>query len=314
MAAARSHAVVAATRPSRRGGESRLSDGRWRLYGYLLPAAALLLAVFLVPIVQTVWLSFHTQEGLSPDKTWVGLSNYRDLFSDGTFWRVAIQTVVWTVAVVGGTTVIAYGVAHVTQARFRGRRLLRIILMLPWATSIALSAVVWRFALSPDGLVNATLSVFGLFDVSVAWVADVPQAAIALILVGIWLSVPFTAVMLAAAMRSIPSELYEAAELDGTGALGKSLFVTLPLIRRVLLTVTLANFVVVFNSFPVIYVMTGGGPVNKTDILATYLYRTGFSGDFDAGTASAIAVVILVALLVASVAYVRILINRTRVA
>lgn len=296
-----------------RGGErARLSDGRWRLYGYLLPAAVLLIAVFAIPIVQTVWLSLHTQNGLSLEKTWVGLANYRELFDDGTFWRVFLQTVVWTVSVVGLTTIAGFAVAHIVHASFRGRWLFRIVLMLPWATSLAVSAVVWRFAMSPRGLVNDTISLFG-FDVSTAWLADVPQAAFAVIFVGIWVSVPFTAVMLAAAMRSIPADLYEAAELDHANALAKSVFVTLPMIRRVLLMVTLSNFVIVFNSFPIIYVMTGGGPVNKTDILATYLYRIGFSGDFDIGTASAIAVVILILLLVLSIFYVRVLINRTRV-
>jgi multiple sugar transport system permease protein len=296
-----------------RGGErARLPDGRWRLYGYLLPAAVLLVAVFAIPIVQTVWLSLHTQNGLSLEKTWVGLDNYRELFDDGTFWRVFLQTVVWTVSVVGVTTVAGFAVAHVLHARFRGRWAFRVVLMLPWATSLAVSAVVWRFAMSPRGLVNETISLFG-FDVSTAWLADVPQAAFAVIFVGIWVSVPFTAVMLAAAMRSIPADLYEAAELDHANALAKSMFVTLPMIRRVVLMVTLSNFVIVFNSFPIIYVMTGGGPVNKTDILATYLYRIGFSGDFDIGTASAIAVVILALLLVVSIFYVRGLINRTRV-
>jgi multiple sugar transport system permease protein len=299
----------------RRGGESaRLPDGRWRLYGYLLPAAILLVAVFAVPIVQTVWLSLHTQEGLSPVKTWSGLANYRHLFDDGIFWRIFLQTIVWTVSVVGLTTIIGFAVAHVLRAGFRGRWLFRVVLMLPWATSLALSAVVWRFAMSPRGLVNESISLLGLGEVSVAWLANVPQAAFAVIFVGIWVSVPFTAVMLAAAMRSIPGELYEAAELDGSRALATSLHITLPMIRRVLLMVTLSNFVVVFNSFPIIYVMTGGGPVNKTDILATYLYRTGFSGDFDIGTASAVAVVILVLLLILSVFYVRGLVNRTRVA
>ncbi len=299
----------------RRGGESaRLPDARWRLYGYLLPAAVLLLAVFVIPIVQTFWFSLHTQEGLSPERTWAGLDNYRRIFEDGTFWRVFLQTIVWSVAVVGLTTVIAFGVAHVVQARFRGRWLFRVLLMLPWATSLALSAVVWRFAMSPRGLVNESISLLGFGDVSIAWLANVPQAAFAVIFVGVWVSVPFTAVMLGAAMRSIPADLYEAAELDAAGGLAKSVYVTLPMIRRVLAVVTLSNFVVVFNSFPIIYVMTGGGPVNKTDILATYLYRTGFAGDFDIGTASAIAVVILLLLLVLSVFYVRFLVNRTRVA
>lgn len=295
-------------------GDRFARGGGWGVYVYLLPSAVLLVGVFAVPIVQTVWISLHVTNGLSGASTWSGLKNYRSLFADGVFWRVLVQTVVWSVVVVGMATVLAYGVAHVTQARFRGRRALRVVLMLPWATSLALSAVVWRFALAPQGLVNHSLSLFGLGDVSVAWLADVPQAAFAVLAVGIWVTVPFTAVMLGAAMRSIPSDLYEAAALEGASGLACSMRITLPLIRRVLLTVTLSNFVVVFNSFPIIYVMTGGGPVNKTDILATYLYRRGFAGDFDIGAASAIAVIILVLLLALSVIYTRTLINRTRVA
>lgn len=297
-----------------RDGLTQLAGGGWRLYGYLLPTALLLVAVFAIPLVQTVWISFHAQKGLSPERVWVGLDNYRDLFIDATFWQIALQTIVWTVGVVGFTTVIAFIVASVMQVSFRGRAFFRVVLLLPWATSLALSAVVWRFAMSPYGLVNETISLFGFFDVSIAWLADIPQAGVALIFVGIWVSVPATAVMLAAAMRSVPRELYEAAELEGVGTIGKSLFVTLPLIRRVMLTVTLSNFVLVFNSFPIIYVMTGGGPVHKTDILATYLYRTGFSGSFDTGRASAIAVVIIAVLFVASIIYVRFFINRTKVA
>jgi multiple sugar transport system permease protein len=284
-----------------------------RSWLYLLPSGLLLVAVFAIPIVQTAWISLHRTSGLSDEKRWAGLDNFTSLFHDQVFWSVLLQTVVWSVAVVGATTVLAYLVAEMLQRPFRGRRAFRLVLLLPWATSLALSAVVWRFALGPRGLVNHSISLLGFGHLSLAWLADVPQAALAVVFVGIWVSVPFTAVMLSAAMRNIPASVLEAAELDGASAPARSAFVTLPLIRRVLLTVTLSNFVVVFNSFPIIYAMTGGGPVNKTDILATYLYRTGFSGDFDIGKASAIAVVILVLLLGLSVVYARMLIDRTRV-
>ncbi len=280
---------------------------------YLLPSGALLVAVFAIPITQTIWISLHQTSGLSDAKHWVGLENFRALAHDHVFWQVLLQTVVWSIAVVGLTTVLAYLIAEALQRPFRGRRAFRVVLLLPWATSLALSAVVWRFAMGPRGLLDHSISLLGLGHVSVAWLADLPQAALAVVFVGVWVSVPFTAVMLNAAMRSIPPGLAEAAELDGATAISRSLLVTLPLIRRVLLVVTLSNFVVVFNSFPIIYVMTGGGPVNKTDILATYLYRTGFSGEFDVGTASAIAVVILLLLLGLSVLCARLLIDRTRV-
>lgn len=291
------------------GRRRRLRGGG--VYVYLLPSIAILTAIFAVPIVDSILLSLQENRGIAAVGHWAGVSNFTALLHSGLFWQVFVQTVVWTIAVVLLTTVLAYLVARVLQKPFRGRSILRSILMLPWATSIALSAVVWKFAFEPQGLVNRTLGLFRVTDGQTAWLADLPNAAFALIFVGVWVSIPFTAVMLGAAMRSIPPELYEAAAIDGARGIAKDLFVTVPLIRRILLIVTLANFVLVFNSFPIIYIMTNGGPVNKTDILATYLYRDAFSY-LNFGMASAISVFVLVILLVLSYLYVHFLINKTR--
>jgi multiple sugar transport system permease protein len=210
------------------------------------------------------------------------------------------------------TTLLAYILALILNQRFRGKALFRTIVILPAATSLALMAMVFRFAFDPKGLINHTLAGFGSTDGGIPWLADNPQAMVAIIFVGILVSVPLTGVMIAAAMRSIPRELYEAAAIDGASRLSQTLFITLPLTRSMLLIVTLANFVVAFNSFPIIFVMTQGGPINRTDILATYLYQQGFQL-FNFGVASALAVVVLVILLALSLSYVHLLIHRTRV-
>ncbi len=185
-------------------------------------------------------------------------------------------------------------------------------MILPAATSLAVSAMVWKYAFDPNGLVNHTLSGFGSTDDGIPWLADNPQAMAAIIFVGILVSVPLTAVMIAASMRSIPRDLYEAAALDGASRLSQTMRITLPLSRTMILITTLANFVVAFNSFPIIFVMTNGGPINRTDILATYLYQEGFQ-ILNFGLASALAVVVLVILLVLSLGYVHLLIHRTKV-
>ena len=281
-------------------------------YLYLLPAAALIAFVFGYPTVQSVLLSLQRNRGIRDPGTFTGLDNFVQLAHSPLFWQVTWQTFVWTVGVVFFATILAYALALILNQRFRGKAIFRTIVILPAATSLALMAMVWQFAFQPNGLVNHTLAGFGSPDGGIAWLADNPQAMVAIIFVGILVSVPLTGVMIAAAMRSIPRELYEAASIDGASRLTKTFRITLPLTRTMLLIVTLANFVVAFNSFPIIFVMTGGGPINRTDILATYLYQQGFQ-ILNFGLASALAVVVLVILLILSLAYVHLLIHRTRV-
>jgi multiple sugar transport system permease protein len=305
LRAAASDASVAAPRRRRR---LRFNSA----YLYLAPAAALILFVFGYPTVQSILLSVERNRGLRDPGRFIGLDNFVTLWNSPVFWQVTWQTFVWTVGVVGVTTVLAFVLALILNQRFRGKAIFRTIVILPAATSLAVSAMVWKYAFDPNGLVNHTLSGFGPTDNGIPWLADNPQAMIAIIFVGILVSVPLTAVMLAAGMRSIPRDLYEAAAIDGASRLSQTLKITLPLTRTMLLITTLANFVVAFNSFPIIFVMTNGGPINRTDILATYLYQQGFQ-ILNFGLASALAVVVLVILLVLSLLYVHLLIHRTRV-
>jgi len=281
-------------------------------YLYLAPAGLLLGFVFLYPTLQSVWLAFQRNKGINDPGRFTGIDNFVKLWNDPLFWKITGQTFLWTVGVVAITTVLSYLLALILVQQFRGKAIFRTLVILPAATSLALSAVVWGFAFQPANLVNHTLALFGPTKGGIAWLANVPQAWVALIFVGICVSVPLTGVMLAAAMRSVPRELYEASSIDGASRVSQTLRITLPLTRTMLLITTLANFVVAFNSFPIIFVMTGGGPVNRTDILATWLYQKGFQL-LDFGMASTLAVVVLGVLLVLSLFYVHLLIHRTKV-
>ncbi len=299
--------------PGRDAGTGRSSRRRVRFdsaYLYLLPAAGLILFVFGYPTSQSVILSLQRNRGIRDPGRFTGLDNFVELWKSPVFWQVTGQTFVWTVGVVGMTMVLAFILALIINQRFPGKNIFRTIVILPAATSLAVSAMVWKYAFDPNGLVNYTLSGFG--STGIPWLADTPQAMIAIIFVGIAVSVPLTAVMIGAAMRSIPRDLYEAAAIDGIGRARQTMFITLPLTRTMVLITTLANFVVAFNSFPIIFVMTSGGPINRTDILATYLYQQGFQ-ILNFGLASALAVVVLVILLVLSLGYVHLLIHRTKV-
>jgi multiple sugar transport system permease protein len=311
--------ALATTRPVTAGTPSQTTSqgpirGRRRLsirgttYLYLVPAGLLLTGIFAVPLVQAVVLSLQKSVGLAGTSGWNGFGNYTDELRSSLFWQIALQTVIWTVGVVVTTVVVALALAGLLQGHFRGRSSLRLALMFPWATSLALSAVVWGFALQPNGLVDRTMSLLGLRSLEVPWLGNTPQVTIVLILIGIWASVPFGTVLLYAAMQAVPRELYEAAALESRSRIKRDWFITIPLLRQVILIVTMANFVTVFNSFPIIYIMTDGGPINKTQILATYLYQKAFSEE-DFGHAAALAIIVTVVLLGAALLYVRLLLR-----
>jgi len=297
---------VTVANPSRRGRPGLRQAGA---YLYLLPAGLLLVGVFAIPLVDSVILSLHKSAGLAGTAGWAGTTNYKDELSSDVFWNIARQTAVWTIGVVVITTVVSLVLASLLRKPFRGRTMFRVLIMFPWASSLAISSVIWKFALEPNGLVDRSLELVGLRSLIRPWLANTPQATIVLILVGVWASVPFTTVILSAGMRAIPDEIYEAFSLESSNPLRRDWYITIPLLRSVLLISLMSNFIVVFNSFPVIYVMTGGGPVNKTDILATYLYETAFA-DLDIGHASAIAILVSVVLLVLTFIYIRLLVYR----
>src|SRR5439155_3328035 len=201
---------------------------------YLLPSALLLLFVFGYPTVQSVLLSIQRNKGIRDPGRFIGLDNFAELSRSPIFWQVTWQTFVWTVGVVGVTTILAFILALILNQRFRGKAIFRTIVILPAATSLAVSAMVWRFAFDPNGLVNHTLAGFGSTDGGIPWLANNPQAMAAIIFVGILVSVPLTGVMIAAAMRSIPRDLYEAAALDGASRLAQTMRITLPPTRTML--------------------------------------------------------------------------------
>lgn len=276
---------------------------------YVVPAAILIGLVFLLPLIQSLVFSLQKSAGVAGTKGWNGLGNYSDELHSTTFWQVGLQTVVWTIAVLLLTILISLVLAVLLEDPFPGRKYFRVLLMTPWAVSMAVSAVVWSFALQPNGLVDATLRAVRLQQLIRPWLANTPTATVMLILVGTWVSVPFNTVLISAGMSAIPPAIYEAADLESDKRIGRVWFITLPLIRPVLRVAVLAGFISIFNSFPIIYIMTGGGPVYKTHIYATYLYDLAFI-NLDMGHASAIAVMVSLILLATSLLYVRVVSDR----
>ncbi|WP_410011327.1 carbohydrate ABC transporter permease [Streptomyces nigrescens] len=205
-----------------------------------------------------------------------GLDNYKAVLSDGVFWDRLGWTVVWTVACVGLTFLLGLTLATMLNRKLRGRTFYRLALILPWAIPAFISVFTWRMLYNEkSGILNKLLAGGGID--AVPWLNDPTWAKLSVVAVNVWLGVPFMLVALLGGLTSIPAELYEAAEMDGANAWQRFRNITVPGLRAVSSTVILLSTIWTFNMFPVIFLLTRGGPGDATEILVTYAYRLSFA-------------------------------------
>ena len=273
----------------------------------ILPSLLLPLLIIAYPIFDVFRASTHYVTRLGMIKGFIGLENFIDLFQDPIFIESLIRTIWWTIFVVGGTQLIAIPVALILSEDFWGRGVVRVIIMLPWAMSLAMSAIVWKWTFNGQfGMLNYLLENFGILDKPFVWLALAENAFMIEIFVGIIVSIPFTVTILLGGLSSIPRDIYEAAEVDGATGLQRFTRLTLPLLKPFINIALVLNIIYVFNSFPIIWVMTRGGPNNGTHILITYIYQRAFEfGKIGQGAAGS--VIMLIILLTFSILYLAIM-------
>lgn len=272
-------------------------------YLCLLPSLLLIGGVLYVPIIQTVINSFAMLDRYGNRTGWAGFANFKATLEDQDFRTAFFNTVVWTAWVVGLTLLISFVAALFLNRPFRGRRAARAILILPWASSLVISALVWRFIYDGEvGPLNFLLQDLGIISEPVYWLATRKTSFPAMIWVAVFVSIPFTTTVFLAGLQSIPGYLLEAARVDGASSLRVLWNITLPHLRDVLTIAIILNVINVFNSFPIVWTITRGDPAGTTDILMTFLYKKAFT-DQQFAIASAQAVLVFVALLGFSIAY-----------
>ncbi|MXQ12494.1 ABC transporter permease subunit [Microvirga makkahensis] len=275
-------------------------------YVLILPSFVLAALIVIWPVAELAQIASHNVNRFGQLRDFAGMANFRALLDDPNFIASLWRTGIWTVCVVGGAIACAVPVALVLNEDFYGRDIARVIVMLPWAVSLTMTAIVWRWALSGEsGMLNSALMGLGLIDENIQWLAEATTAFPMQILIGILVTIPFTVTIILGGLSSIPDDLYEAAALEGAGRWEQFRHITLPLIAPFLNIALVLNTIYVFNSFPIIWAMTQGGPANSTDILVTYLYKVGFRlGKL--GEASAVSLVMFGILLIFTLIYVRI--------
>src|SRR4051794_1637296 len=253
-----------------------------------------------------VLTSFQRMDSLGVSHGSAGLDNYRHLLDEPALHSVVEHTLLWVVCVVGATVLLSLAVAQFLDKPFFGRRVVRWALIVPWAASLVMTSTVWRFIYEGSfGMLNRFRGDIGLIDTPIDWYKDTRYAFWCLIVVGVVVSIPFTTYVFLAGLQTIPREVYEATAIDGAGAWQRYRHVTLPLLRPALLVAVVLNTVYVFNSFPIIWVITGTAPGHDTDTTMTFLYKIAFREQLDTGEAAALSMLNVLVLIVVVFLYLR---------
>jgi arabinogalactan oligomer/maltooligosaccharide transport system permease protein len=311
--------------PGRQDGRLRRSfDRNWYAWAMVLPTVLVLGVLVLYPLAQGIFQSFtdlteaNAQDVIctktlgggeeckdNPNSAqFVGVQNYVDLLTGarGSFWLQLTNTLAWTVACVSLHYGLGLGLAVMLNRKMRGRGLYRVLLIVPWAVPAFVAAFGWKFLFNPRfGLINQGLVGLGLDPVE--WFNHRWTGLFAAICTNVWLGVPFMMVAILGGLQSIPSDLYEAAEMDGATPWQRFRNVTLPGLRPVSSTVILLGTIWTFNMFPIIYFVTGGEPAGQTEILVTGAYRAAFEGVRNYSLAATYGVLILSILMVFASVY-----------
>ncbi len=262
---------------------------------FLTPALILLFIFILYPIAYLFFLSFTAGSFTSTGIYWVGLKNYWRLLINPDFWQVLNNTSYFAIATVIPSIIIPLGLAVLLNRNLPLRGILRSAYFLPSIVSIVASGLGFRWLFQTEGPVNAALNLLG--RPPIPWLGDTFWAMPVLILLSIWKQLGFNMVVFLAGLQAIPPNRYEAAELDGANAWQQFWYITLPGLRPTLIFAIVTTVIFTLRSFEQVYVITGGGPLNSTNLLVYYIYQEAF-GQFDFGYAAAAATVLLAVTLV----------------
>ena len=249
-------------------------DEYWQIY--IFPALLWIIFVAVFPVLYNLYLGFF-DIGAGGKLSFVGIDNYKDIFSSPIFHKVLLNTVIWTIGIMLGLLVISLGLSILLNQQLKGETVYRIIFFLPWVIPGVVAGIVWEYMLNPSWeIINRLLCDIGLIDAYFPWLGTTETSLFSVMMVYIWRVSPFSIVMFLAGLQSIPEELYESAQIDGANGFQQFLFITIPQLLPVIKVVMLLLTIWTFNSFDITYALTQGGPLYSSEILAMRIYLYGF--------------------------------------
>ncbi|MEM7695290.1 MAG: sugar ABC transporter permease [Pseudomonadota bacterium] len=296
---AQAHPTVQA-RPSRVGQETRFAQA------LLAPAAVIVFIVMILPIFANIYISFQSTPW-GGEWSFAGTKNFEVLANEPLLYIGFTNTLIWIVVVTTGTIVLSFFTAALLDSGIKGKQFIVFLLLVPWVLPIPVSAVGWVWIYNGDfGILNYVLAdVLGIESAyGWAWTGHPDTAFTSVMITEIWRKFPFYTIVTLAALQTIPKTLYEAAEMDGAGPVARFFHVTLPGLKPVFVIVILLNLIWTFQAFPMIYLLTGGGPLNSSQVMGTLIYYLSF-GSLKFDLAAAMGTVTIGLLLVITVIYIQ---------
>ena len=266
-------------------------------YLYVMPVLILLLIMYGYPLIKSIIMSLQdyklTSSGSAPFNDF---ANFKKMFSDTDFLLLLKNSLIYVISSVVAQFVLGLILALCLKTKFRGRGIYQSIVFLPWAFSSFVVGLMFRWSFNGEyGVVNDILMKMGIIKENVAWLGT-PGLSLAVVIIAmIWMGIPFFGIMILAALQSVPDDIYEAADIDGCGMFRKFFSLTLPYIKPTIIMTVLLRTIWIFNSFDLIVIITGGGPVNYSQTLPSYMYSKAFAS-YDFGLASAFGVLLIVIL------------------
>lgn len=272
---------------------------------FLLPALVLYAIFMIYPFFQSIYLSFTDWNGAEPVKNFIGWENYVSLLNDSLLWKSLRNNLIWVILGTIGPMVVGFLLAVLLANRPKGFTVFRTAYFMPQVLSPVVIGIVWGWIYNPlFGILNVGLDRIGLEEVSRGWLGDPTWALYAVMFAAIWAQTGFVFVVLLAGLQNVSRDLIEAATLDGANAWRRFWDVTMPQMANVVNVVAALLLIGGFSVFDIIFVMTGGGPANSTDVIATYAYTEAFTQN-NVGYATTLTLVMTVVTLIASVIFIR---------
>lgn len=273
-----------------------LKRKKYTPYLFIVPALLFILIFVYVPIVQNFYYSFFRMNSYSPTKTFIGISNYLDIFQNEIFYTALINNTWYAVISLIFQVGLGLILAITLESKILGRerKFFRTIYFLPSVIAIAAVGLMFYYIYNPNlGLLNAVIRIFTENDFRYAWLGHPRTAIFAIIAMSQWQFTGYIMILLIVAIQKIPEELYEVAEIDGASSFQKALYVTIPQIKEMILVTSIITVIGSYKLFTEIFVITRGGPYDSTHVLGTFMYKTAFFYD-KMGYAAAIAGIIFV--------------------
>lgn len=276
-----------------------------RPYGMVAPALIIFLIFSIYPIGYMIYLSFHNWDLINPVKQFVGMNNFKDLMNDALFLQVIRNSIVYMIVTVLGSIILGTLLAVFLNKDTKISRILQSVTFAPYVISMVSVAFIWQWIMDADyGLLNYFLNFFGISNID--WLNNTSIAIFSLAVISIWKSLGYNALIILAALKSVPKYIYEAAQIDDTKPMKVFFKITLPMISPSLFFLTIMNIISSFKVFETISLITAGGPMNSTNTLVYYIYEYGFKYN-KIGYASAAGVILFLILGVMTIIYFKVL-------